>query len=84
MRTDRGSGPIPHSLHHHAKLGGTRARNVALRANAAAWARLAKLAAQGVLKPHVERRIGLAEVAAAQAAMATGHGRGKTVVVPAE
>lgn len=65
-------------------LGGTRARNVALRANAAAWARLAKLAAQGVLKPHVERRIGLAEVAAAQAAMATGHGRGKTVVVPAE
>ena len=65
-------------------LRGTRARNVTLRANAAAWARLAKLAAQGVLKPHVERRIGLAEVAAAQAAMATGHGRGKTVVVPAQ
>lgn len=65
-----------------APLGGTRARSVTLRPAVAAWQRLADLAARGVLKPHIERRIGLAEVAAAQAAMATGHGRGKIVVLP--
>lgn len=63
--------------------GGVRARNFALRGDAAAWRRLAELAASGVLKPCIRRRIGLAEVAAAQAEMATGHGRGKIVVVPA-
>jgi NADPH:quinone reductase-like Zn-dependent oxidoreductase len=63
-------------------FGGTRARNLTLRATASAWTRLAGLAAQGVLKPHIARRIGLAEVAAAQAEMATGHGRGKIVVLP--
>lgn len=63
-------------------LGGTRARNFMLKGGAAAWRRLADLVARGVLKPHIERRIGLDEVADAQAAMATGHGRGKIVVFP--
>jgi NADPH:quinone reductase-like Zn-dependent oxidoreductase len=65
-------------------FGGTRARNLALRASATAWTRLAGLAAHGVLRPHIARRIGLAEVAAAQADMATGHGRGKIVVLPTD
>jgi NADPH:quinone reductase-like Zn-dependent oxidoreductase len=63
--------------------GGTRARNLTLRGNRQDLERLARLAAEGVLRPHVARRIGLDEVAQAQAAMATGHGRGKIVVVPA-
>ena len=63
-------------------LGGTRARIVTLRRSAAGLRRLGDLAAQGVLKPHVARRIGLDEVAQAQAAMAGGHGRGKIVVLP--
>lgn len=63
-------------------LGGTRARNVMLRSGAAAWRRLASLAAQGVLVPHIARRIGLEGVAQAQADMARGHGRGKIVVLP--
>jgi NADPH:quinone reductase-like Zn-dependent oxidoreductase len=63
-------------------LGGTRARNVMLRGGAAAWQRLASLAAQGVLVPHIARRIGLEGVAQAQADMARGHGRGKIVVLP--
>jgi NADPH:quinone reductase-like Zn-dependent oxidoreductase len=46
------------------------------------WARLAKLAAEGVLVPHVERTVGLEGVADAQRAMETGHGRGKTIVDP--
>jgi NADPH:quinone reductase-like Zn-dependent oxidoreductase len=63
-------------------LGGTRARNVMLRSSTAAWRRLADFAAQGVLVPHIARRIGLEEVAQAQADMARGHGRGKIVVLP--
>lgn len=63
-------------------LGGTRARNVMLRSGAPAWRRLAGLAAQGALVAHVARRIGLDEVAHAQAEMARGHGRGKIVVLP--
>jgi NADPH:quinone reductase-like Zn-dependent oxidoreductase len=55
---------------------------LALRASAAMWKRLAALAAQGVLVAHVERTIGLGDVAAAQRAMETGHGRGKTIVDP--
>jgi NADPH:quinone reductase-like Zn-dependent oxidoreductase len=62
--------------------GGMRARNVVLKAGAAAWRRLADLASRGVLRPHIARRIGLDEVAQAQAAMASGHGRGKIVVLP--
>jgi NADPH:quinone reductase-like Zn-dependent oxidoreductase len=64
-------------------LGGTRARNLVLKGDAAAWQRLARLAAEGVLTPHIARRVGLDGVADAQAAMATGHGRGKIVVLPA-
>jgi NADPH:quinone reductase-like Zn-dependent oxidoreductase len=41
---------------------------------------LADLARDGTLRPHVERVIGLGEVADAQRAMETGHGRGKIVV----
>lgn len=51
-----------------------------LKPGTAAWRRLAELAAQGVLRPRIERTIGLEDVAEAQRAMATGHGRGKIVV----
>ena len=44
------------------------------------WERLAALATEGVLRPHVERTIALEEVADAMRAMETGHGRGKIVV----
>lgn len=54
-----------------------------LRNRAPLWERLARYAAAGVLRPHISRRIGLAEVADAQRAMETGHGRGKIVVTPA-
>ena len=57
-----------------------RAVPLALRAGATAWRRLAQLAADRVLVPHIARTIGLAEVASAQQAMATGHARGKIVV----
>ena len=63
-------------------LAATRVRIVMFRRSAAALRRLADLAAQGVLKPHIARRIGLDEVAQAQASMASGHGRGKIVVLP--
>jgi NADPH:quinone reductase-like Zn-dependent oxidoreductase len=55
---------------------------IALRSGAPAWERLIGLAARGVIAPTITRTIRLEEVAAAQAAMATGHGRGKTLVVP--
>jgi hypothetical protein len=35
--------------------------------------------AQGILHPHIDRTIALEEVADAQRAMETGHGRGKVV-----
>lgn len=63
-------------------LNGTRAHNVVLRRGAATWRRVGELAAQGVLVPHIARRVGLDEVAQEQAAMAGGHGRGKIVVLP--
>ena len=44
------------------------------------WQRLATLAHDGVLRAHVERTIALEDVADAQRAMETGHGRGKIVV----
>ena len=44
------------------------------------WQRLVQLVRGGVLRPHVERTIGLGDVADAQRAMETGHGRGKIVV----
>src|SRR6185369_7585560 len=61
-----------------------RAVPVALRSSAPAFARVAQLAADRVLVPHIERIIGLAHVAAAQAQMATGHGRGKIIVDPVQ
>jgi NADPH:quinone reductase-like Zn-dependent oxidoreductase len=63
-------------------VGGIRVRNLVLRANEASLQRLARLAAAGVLQPHVERRVGLDGVAEAQREMQRGHGRGKLVVVP--
>jgi NADPH:quinone reductase-like Zn-dependent oxidoreductase len=60
-----------------------RAVALVLDPGAAMWQRVARHAAAGVLRPHIARRIGLAEVAAAQTAMESGHGSGKIVVVPA-
>lgn len=59
-----------------------RAIGVVLRNDARTWRRLAQLAADGVLHPHVERTIALEDVAEAQRAMQTRHGRGKIVVRP--
>ncbi len=41
---------------------------------------LAELVAAGAIRPHIERTIALEEVAEAQRAMETGHGRGKIVI----
>jgi NADPH:quinone reductase-like Zn-dependent oxidoreductase len=59
-----------------------RAVALVLAGGSARWERLAALAREGVLRAHVERRIALEDVAEAQRAMATGHGRGKIVVQP--
>ena len=59
-----------------------RAIPLALRSGPAIWNRLAQLARDGVLRAHVERTIALEDVADAQRAMETGHGRGKIVVRP--
>ena len=55
---------------------------LALKGGAEAWRRLARLADERALVPHVRETIGLAEVAEAQRRMETGHGRGKVVVDP--
>jgi len=57
-----------------------RAVPIAIASGSARWQRLAALAREGVLRPHIERAIALEDVADAQRAMATGHGRGKIVV----
>jgi NADPH:quinone reductase-like Zn-dependent oxidoreductase len=57
-----------------------RAIAIVLKASAALFERMAALAQQGALHAHVERTIGIEEVANAMAAMETGHGRGKIVV----
>ena len=57
-----------------------RAISLVLRARPAVWKRLGELVRGGAVRPHVERVIGLADVAEAQRAMETGHGRGKIVV----
>ncbi len=57
-----------------------RAIPLALAGNSARWERLAALAQQRVLRAHIERSIVLEDVADAQRAMETGHGRGKIVV----
>ena len=53
-----------------------------LASGSARWERLAALTREGVLHAHIERTIALEDVADAQRAMATGHGRGKIVVRP--
>ena len=57
-----------------------RAIPLVLAGNSARWERLATLARQGALVAHIERSITLDDVADAQRAMETGHGRGKIVV----
>ena len=57
-----------------------RAVGLVLRNDARVWRRLGDLADAGAVRPHVERTIALHEVADAQRAMETGHGRGKIVV----
>ena len=59
---------------------GQRAIPIVLAGGSARWERLAALAQQGALRPHIERAIALEDVADAQRAMETGHGRGKIVV----
>ena len=51
-----------------------------LASNSARWERLATMARQGALRAHIERSITLDDIAEAQRAMETGHGRGKIVV----
>jgi len=51
-----------------------------LRNQPAMWLRLAELAGDGVLRPHIERTIALDDVGDAQRAMQSGHGRGKILV----
>ena len=57
-----------------------RAIPIALRNGAPMWQRLLQLTDSNVLRPRIERTIGLDEVAAALRGMETGHGRGKIVV----
>jgi NADPH:quinone reductase-like Zn-dependent oxidoreductase len=59
-----------------------RAAPIMLASGSARWERLAALTREGVLHAHIERTIALEDVADAQRAMATGHGRGKIVVRP--
>jgi NADPH:quinone reductase-like Zn-dependent oxidoreductase len=67
-----------------APFSGLRVRSLVLKGGARSCRRLGELVAQGVLKPHVARRITMSEVADAQRRMETGHGRGKIVVTPHE
>lgn len=63
-------------------LSGTRAQTFLLKTGGASCRRLAELLAAGVLKPQITHRVSLEQVADAQRRMETGHGRGKTVVLP--
>jgi NADPH:quinone reductase-like Zn-dependent oxidoreductase len=63
-------------------LSGTRARTFLLNEGGASCRRLAELLAAGVLKPHIAHRVSLEQVVDAQRRMESGHGRGKTVVLP--
>jgi len=57
-----------------------RAIPMLLRNDARIWQRLLQLVRQKAIKAHIERTITIEEVAEAQRAMETGHGRGKIVV----
>ena len=61
---------------------GMRAQTFLLKTGGTSCRRLAELLAKGVLKPQVTHRVSLEQVADAQRRMETGHGRGKTVVLP--
>ncbi len=63
-------------------LTGTRAQTFLLKTGGASCRRLAELLARDVLKPHIAHRVSLEQVADAQRRMESGHGRGKTVVLP--
>jgi NADPH:quinone reductase-like Zn-dependent oxidoreductase len=63
-------------------LAGMRAQTFLLKTGGASCRRLAELLAREVLKPHITHRVSLEQVADAQRRMETGHGRGKTVVLP--
>lgn len=65
-----------------APLAGMRAQTFVLRSSPELHQRVVALAAAGQLVPTITRRVGLDEVADAQASMQTGHGRGKIVVLP--
>jgi len=54
---------------------------LALQGGAPMWRRLAELAADGALTPHITRRLAIDDVADAQRAMESGHGRGKLVAM---
>ena len=54
----------------------------ALKAGSALWQRLADLTRAGALRPQIERTVTLEQVADAERARESGHGRGKVVVVP--
>jgi NADPH:quinone reductase-like Zn-dependent oxidoreductase len=53
-----------------------------LKTGGAVWQRVGTLAAEGIVRPHIARRIALDDTADAQRAMETGHGRGKIVCIP--
>jgi NADPH:quinone reductase-like Zn-dependent oxidoreductase len=57
-----------------------RAIPLVMRNDVRIWQRLLQLVRQKAIKAHIERTITLEEVAEAQRAMETGHGRGKIVV----
>jgi NADPH:quinone reductase-like Zn-dependent oxidoreductase len=65
-----------------ARLAGQRVFALALKGGAEAWRRLARLADERALVPHVRETIGLGDVADAQRRLERGHGRGKIVVDP--
>ncbi len=54
----------------------------ALKPGAATWQRLAELVRGGALRPCIDRTATLEQVAEAQRARESGHGRGKVIVVP--
>jgi NADPH:quinone reductase-like Zn-dependent oxidoreductase len=59
-----------------------RAIAIVLRPGARLFERLAALVQLGAVRPHIERTVGLADVAGAMQAMESGHGTGKIVVHP--
>lgn len=65
-----------------APFSGKRARALVLRDGGESCRRLADWLARDLLRPHVAHRVPLEGVAQAQERMETGHGAGKTIVLP--